>query len=71
MVSIQLKITQILIMIQKHFQIIAGIIASMPAFSPNLRAQKRSCALAFARELGKQNPKFKEHLFLKACGVED
>jgi hypothetical protein len=55
-------------MTRKHFQIIAKIIASMPTFSETLRTQKRSCALAFADALPKENAQFDRLRFLAACG---
>ena len=55
-------------MTRKQFQIIANIIAAMPTHKPSLRAQKRSCALAFANGLAKENPRFNLDKFLAACG---
>lgn len=56
-------------MTKKHFQIIAETIAAMPSFAPNLRAQKESCARAFADRLARENPRFDRARFLAACGV--
>ena len=55
-------------MTRKHFDTIAKIIAAMPTHAPSLRAQKRSCALAFANGLAKENPRFNLDKFLAACG---
>jgi hypothetical protein len=54
-------------MTKKHFEFIAATIAAMPAFSPTLRDQKRSCALAFAKALQETNPKFQRERFLDAA----
>tara|TARA_R110000822_G_scaffold143591_2_gene281945 strand:+ start:127 stop:315 length:189 start_codon:yes stop_codon:yes gene_type:complete len=45
-------------MTKKHFEFIAQTIAAMPTFSPALRDQRRSCALAFASALAAANPRF-------------
>lgn len=54
----------------KTFVLVAEVIAAMPSFSDSLRAQKASCASAFADRFAKESPRFKRGLFLKACGVE-
>ena len=54
-------------MTKKHFEFIAATIAAMPAFSPTLRDQRRSCALAFAKALQKTNPNFNRERFLDAA----
>jgi hypothetical protein len=55
-------------MTKKHFELIASTIAAMPSHAPSLRAQKQSCALAFADRLAKEFPRFNRDTFLKACG---
>lgn len=55
-------------MTRKHFEFIAATIAAMPTHAATLRTQKRSCALAFADALAKENPRFDRERFLKACG---
>ena len=57
-------------MTKKHFEFIAATIAAMPTFAPSLRAQKDSCARAFADALARENPRFDRARFLKACGSE-
>jgi len=54
---------------KKHFEFIASVIKAMPSFAPNLRAQKASCASAFAVALAKTNPRFDATKFIKACDV--
>lgn len=54
-------------MTKKDFEFIAAVIAGMPDHAATLRAQKDSCARAFAEALAKENPKFNARLFLKAC----
>lgn len=59
-------------MTKKHFEFVAATIAAMPAFSPSLRDQRRSCALAFAKALEATNPNFNRERFLQAaCEVND
>lgn len=58
-------------MSKKHFEFIAGVIAAMPDHAASLRAQKASCARAFAEALAKENPKFNPSLFLKACKLRE
>lgn len=57
-------------MTKKDFEFIARVIAGMPDHAPTLRAQKASCARAFADALEKENPKFNTALFLKACNLK-
>lgn len=59
-------------MTKKDFEFIAATIAAMPAFSPTLRDQKRSCALTFANALQEANPRFQRQRFLDAaCKFDD
>ena len=55
---------------RKDYELIAGVIAGMPAFAPNLRTARDSCARAFAERLATDNPRFDRARFLRACGVE-
>ena len=57
-------------MITKHFEFIAATIKAMPDHAPSLRAQKLSCANAFAVALARTNPRFDTGRFLKACTNE-
>ena len=58
-------------MTKKDFTFIATVIASMPTFSPALRAQRKSCANAFAAALATTNPRFDRDRFLNAaCPVD-
>ena len=54
-------------MTKKHFEFIAQTIAAMPTFSPALRDQRRSCALAFASALAATNPRFNRDRFVEAA----
>jgi hypothetical protein len=54
----------------RHFAFIAATIKGMPDHAPSLRAQKASCACAFAAACAKTNPRFDQARFLKACGLE-
>jgi hypothetical protein len=54
----------------RHYAFIAAVIAAMPDHAATLRAQKRSCALAFADACGCSNLRFDRARFLAACGVE-
>jgi hypothetical protein len=54
-------------MTKKDFTFIASTIAAMPTFSPALRDQRRSCALAFATALASTNPRFDRDRFLRAA----
>ena len=54
-------------MTKKDFTFIAATIAAMPTFSPALRDQRRSCALAFAAALAATNPRFDRDRFLDAA----
>jgi hypothetical protein len=54
-------------MTKKDFTFIAATIAAMPTFSPALRDQRRSCALAFATALAATNPRFDRDRFLAAA----
>jgi len=56
-------------MTKKHYEFIAETIRRMPDFAPNLRAQKLSCACAFAERLESLNPKFNKNTFIRACGL--
>lgn len=56
-------------MTKKHFELVARVIKSMPSFAPTLRAQRASCANAFADEFERENPRFDRARFLAACGV--
>lgn len=56
---------------KKHFEFIAATIAAMPDHAASLRTQKASCARAFADALKRENPAFKESLFLKACNLRE
>jgi hypothetical protein len=53
----------------RHFSFIAAVIAAMPDHAPSLRAQRASCASAFADACTQSNPRFDRARFLKACGV--
>lgn len=55
----------------RHFAFIAATIEAMPDHAASLRAQKRSCALAFADACASSNPRFDRARFLRACGLED
>lgn len=57
-------------MTRKDYVLIASVIAGMPSFAPSLRAQRDSCARAFAEKLAADNPRFDRGRFLAACGVE-
>lgn len=52
----------------RHFAFIAAVIASMPDHAPSLRAQKASCATAFADACQGSNPRFERARFMRACG---
>jgi hypothetical protein len=54
-------------MSRKDFIFIASIIRDMPTHAPSLRAQRESCARAFAEKLGATNPNFKADLFFAAA----
>jgi hypothetical protein len=54
-------------MTRKDFIFIADVIRSMPNHAPNLRAQRESCAAAFADRLGETNPRFNRELFVQAA----
>jgi len=58
-------------MTKKDFQFIANVIAAMPSHAPSLRAQKASCAQAFALALGKTNPRFNTEKFVTACKLDN
>ncbi len=53
----------------RHFSFIAAVIAAMPSHAASLRAQRESCASAFADACARSNPRFDRGRFLKACGV--
>lgn len=53
----------------RHFAFIAAVIAAMPSHAASLRAQRQSCASAFADACAQSNPRFDRARFLKACGV--
>ncbi len=57
-------------MTKKDFEFIARVISDMPDHAATLRAQKASCAQAFADALKRENPAFKPTLFLKACNLK-
>ncbi len=54
-----------------HFELIASIIKAMPTHAPSLRAQRESCARAFAEGLKPTCGGFKPERFLRACGMEE
>lgn len=54
-------------MSRKDFIFIAQVIRDMPSHAPSLRAQRESCANAFADALGATNPQFKRELFRQAA----
>ena len=54
-------------MTRKDFIFIADVIRSMPTHAPSLRAQRESCAAAFADRLGETNPRFNRALFVQAA----
>lgn len=54
-------------MTRKDFIFIADVIRSMPTHAPTLRAQRESCARAFADRLGETNPRFNRELFFQAA----
>lgn len=56
-------------MTKKHFQFVADVIAAMPSHAPSLRAQKASCANAFANAFAGENPRFDKERFLAACDL--
>lgn len=58
-------------MTRKDFQFIADVIKAMPSHSVSLRAQRESCARAFADALPATNPNFNKERFLKACGIDE
>ena len=51
----------------RHFAVIAGIIAAMPAHAESLRTAKRSTSLLFADKLSGSNCRFDRRRFLLAC----
>lgn len=55
----------------RHFAFIAATIKAMPDHAASLRAQKCSCALAFADACASSNPRFDRARFLRACGLEE
>ena len=56
-------------MTRKDFQMIADVIASTMA---STTPESRQClALDFAAQLAKSHPRFKPHLFIKACLVNE
>ena len=57
-------------MTAKDFVLIADVISKMPSHAPSLRAQRQSCAAAFADRLALINPRFDRARFLTACGVQ-
>ena len=58
-------------MTQKHFQMIADVIAGMPTHAPTLRAAQKSVAHAFAEKLGCTNARFNTDRFLDACKLPE
>jgi len=54
-------------MTRKDFIFIADVIRSMPTHAPTLRAQRESCAAAFADRLSETNPRFNRQLFVQAA----
>lgn len=54
-------------MTRKDFIFIAEVIRDMPTYTPSLRAQRESCAVAFADRLPETNPLFDRDRFLKAA----
>jgi hypothetical protein len=54
-------------MTRKDFIFIADVIRSMPTHAPSLRAQRESCANAFADRLGETNERFNKQLFVQAA----
>jgi len=56
---------------KKHFEFIASVIKAMPDFAPSLRAQKASCAQAFALALAKANSRFNVEKFVIACKLDN
>lgn len=59
-------------MITLNVNEIAAVIAAMPAFAPSLRAQRASCAAAFARAIEFQPNRtepFDVQRFYAACGM--
>ena len=59
--------TRASVMTHQHFRTIAAIIRAMPTHAPTLRAQRESCASAFADALSLTNPRFNRARFLSAC----
>jgi hypothetical protein len=55
---------------QGHFQFIADTIKSAHADRIVSATQAKLLADHFAVALAANNPKFKKHLFVRACGVE-
>lgn len=51
-------------MLRKNESFIANVIGAMPSFAVSLRSQQRSCALAFADALEKENPNFDRFRFM-------
>lgn len=58
-------------MTKKDFEFIASVIHNMPSHADSLRAQRQSCAAAFAERLAEINPRFNRERFLEACGYND
>ena len=58
-------------MLRKNESLIARVIDGLPSFHPNLRAQRRSCYLAFREALKRENPHFDEFRFKMACNMGD
>lgn len=54
----------------RHFAVIAAVIADMPKHAASLRAQRESCANAFADRLAATNPNFDRSRFIAACKLE-
>ncbi len=51
-------------MTRRDYILIAEIIKGMPSHAPNLRAQRISCAHAFANRLAELNPAFNSAMFM-------
>ena len=55
-------------MSRKDYELIASILRAMPDHAATLRHVKQTAINAFVAGLQKDNPKFNESVFRKACG---
>lgn len=54
---------------REAYSLIARVLAEMPSFAPNLRAQRRSCYNSFVERLKQDNPRFDEFKFRLAANM--